>query len=287
MPWAIPLVQIGIRELILPAIGVVTAVILGWYLTTPKGLVTWAGIVKWAEAQIKKPVEWALEGIKSGLRDVANAWENFRTALKSYVADTYDYIWKMHDWIMDHINYYVMPKIEALEDWRWDVSSWLHKYIEGAINELIEWKNYLMTNVINPILSRLFTLEAWRTSVSAWLHSYIEPLIYDTISKLDALKELMVQSFEDVWNVIQDIWNAIQDIWKSIQNLGKTLSDFMSQFDEMAKELQSDSDFITNLDGDWLILAYLEIMRPVISNRMDDIINVINEGLNNVKKHAA
>jgi len=140
MPIALPLVAISVKPLIIGALGTVTAVILGWYLSTPRGIVTWRRLVFWVETQIKAPVEWALSGIKKGLREAAEAWERFRMALSGYVDWVYSYIWKMHDWIMWKYWNVVIPWLQSLQTYLDDVRRYVYNTLAVSVAALTSWR---------------------------------------------------------------------------------------------------------------------------------------------------
>ena len=314
MPFALPFTVIAIKDILLPALGVVTAAIVGWYLTTPSGLVTWRRLVSWAEQQLKKPVEWALNGIKNGLREVAEAWESFRWALRTYVQEVFDYIWKMHDWIMGHIYAYVVPRIAVLEQWRRDAAAWLHNYIEATLLTLVQWRyavaNWLHTHVV----PRISALEAWRANVVAWLHNYIERLLLQTVAGLEAFKQATAKAFQDVWETFRSIragvlglatsllqgitTDVLPNVWELMKNLAASLAKatgisailsavgawFASLFDSIARELKPDMDFLDALELDWLLIAYLGITKPVLIDRADEVLNVLVSSFNQIAK---
>lgn len=305
MPFALPLVTIAIKPLIIAGLGVVTAAVLGWYLSTPKGAVTWKKIVAWADTQIKAPVEWALKGIKEGLKNVAEAWERFRKALSGYVDWVYDYIWKMHDWIMWKITGVVIPKIQILESWRYSVVKWLHSYIEVKVLNLEKWKAGVVKWLHSYIEPKVLLLEKWRYGVTNWLHGYIERLLINTMTGLQELKEAVSKAFEDVWKAINSLRqgavelglnlvrgitsDVLPNIEELIKNLVYSLSKAIgitgilsalgtwinSLLDNIAKELKDDIDFIDNLDLDWLLIAYLEYTKPVLIDEIEEVANII------------
>ena len=314
MPFALPFTVIAIKNILLPALGIVTAAILGWYLTTPRGLVTWGRLVSWAEQQLKKPVEWALNGIKNGLREVAEAWESFRWALRTYVQEVFDYIWKMHDWIMGHIYAYVVPRIAVLEQWRRDASAWLHNYIEATLLTLVQWR-YDITNWLHTyIVPKIYALEAWRANVVAWLHNYIERLLLETVASLEAFKQATAKAFQDVWEAFRSIragvlglatsllqgitTDVLPNVWELMKNLAASLAKatgipailsvvgawFASLFDNIAKELKADMDFLDALELDWLLIAYLGITKPVLIDRADEVLNVLFSSFKQIAK---
>jgi len=163
LPFALPFVAIGIKEVVFWAVGAIATTVLVWSLTTPSGRVTWSRIRAWVETQIKAPVEYALNGIKRGLAETAEAWDSFRKGLKAYIEWAYDYIWKMHDWIMAHIYEYVVPRIATLEKWRIDCAAWLHKVIEAnllyalrSLAELYTFVNhYSMANRLCKLVAHI------------------------------------------------------------------------------------------------------------------------------------
>jgi len=314
MPFALPLTTIAIKNILLPALGVVTAAILGWYLTTPSGLVTWGRIVSWAEIQLKRPVEWALNGIKNGLRQVAEAWESFRWALRAYVQEVFDYIWKMHDWIMDHIYAYVVPRIAVLERWRLDAAAWLHNYIEATLVSLVRWRYDVAAWIHTHIEPKIYALEAWRVDVAAWLHNFIERLLLQTVANLEAFKQATAKAFQEVWETFRSIragvlglatsllqgitTDVLPNVWELMKNLAASLAKvtgipailsvvgawFASLFDSIANELKADMDFLDALELDWLLIAYLGITKPVLIDRADEVLNVLFSSFNQIAK---
>ena len=314
MPFALPFTVIAIKDILLPALGIVTAAILGWYLTTPSGLVTWGRLVSWAEQQLKKPVEWSLNGIKNGLREVAEAWESFRWALRTYVQEVFDYIWKMHDWIMGHIYAYVVPRIAVLEQWRRDAAAWLHNYIEATLLTLVQWRNAVANWLNTYIAPKISALEAWRADVVAWLHNYIERLLLQTVASLEAFKQATARAFKDVWETFRSIragvlglatsllqgitTDVLPNVWELMKNLAASLAKatgipailsavgawFASLFDSIARELKPDMDFLDALELDWLLIAYLSITKPVLIDRADEVLNVLVSSFNQIAK---
>ncbi|MGE4446556.1 MAG: hypothetical protein AB7C92_07925 [Synergistaceae bacterium] len=305
MPYALPFTVIGIKDILLPALGVVTAAILGWYLTTPRGIVTWWRLVCWAEQQLKKPVEWALNGIKNGLWEVAEAWDSFRWAFSGYLQEVFDYIWQMHDWIMNYIYDYVVPRIAALERWRLDLEAWLHNYIEAKLVSLVRWR-YAVANWLHTyVVPRIYVLQACINNVLDYLYYYIERVLLDTVASLEAFKRATAKAFQDVWETFRSIragvlglaasllqgitTDVLPNVWELMKNLAASLAKvmgipailsvvgawFASLFNSIAKELKADMDFLDALESDWLLIAYLGITKPVLIDRADEVLNVL------------
>jgi len=235
MPFALPFTIVAIKDILLPALGIVTAVVLGWYLTTPRGLVTWGRLVSWAEQQLKKPVEWALNGIKNGLREMAEAWDSFRLALKTYVQEVFDYIWKMHDWIMSYIYAYIVPRIAVLEQWRRDAAAWLHNYIEATLLTLVQWRYAIANWLYTVIEPKIYALEVWKANVAAWLHNYIEKLLLETVASLETFKQATARAFQDVWEAFRSIRAGVLGLAASL--LQGITTDVLPNVGEMLKNL--------------------------------------------------
>jgi len=314
MPFALPFTIVAIKDILLPALGIVTAVVLGWYLTTPRGLVTWGRLVSWAEQQLKKPVEWALNGIKNGLREMAEAWDSFRLALKTYVQEVFDYIWKMHDWIMSYIYAYIVPRIAVLEQWRRDAAAWLHNYIEATLLTLVQWRYAIANWLYTVIEPKIYALEVWKANVAAWLHNYIEKLLLETVASLETFKQATARAFQDVWEAFRSIragvlglaasllqgitTDVLPNVGEMLKNLAASLARatgipailsiagawLASLFNNIAKELKADMDFLDTLEFDWLLTAYLSITKPVLIDKSDEVLSVL---YNDFKKIAS
>lgn len=305
MPFALPLVEIAIKPLIIGALGAVTAVILGWYLSTPSGLVTWGRLVSWVETQIKAPVEWALSGIKEGLKEAAEAWERFRWALSGYVDWVYSYIWQMHDWIMWKYWNVVIPWLQFLQTYLDDVRRYVYDTLAASIAALTSWRYAVAYWLHYYLEAKVIALENWRYAVANWLHSYIERLLLQTVAGLETLRQSTAEAFDDVWKAISSLRegaislglslvkgitsDVLPNIAELIRSLGISLSRAIgipailstlgawisSLFDSIAKELQPDIDFLDNLELDWLLIAYLQYTKPLVIDRADEVLNTI------------
>jgi len=314
LPFALPFVAIGIKEVVLWAVGVIATTVLVWSLTTPSGRVTWSRIRAWVETQIKAPVEYALEGIKRGLAETAEAWDSFRKGLKAYIEWAYDYLWKMHDWIMGYIYAYVLPRIATLEKWRVDCAAWLHKVIEANLLYALKSLAELWTIVNHYILRTLGELEAWRTACVKWLHTYIEKLLLQTRIELNLLKEVVRGGFEQVnkrfeeikagvislglevvsgltsdvlpgiWDVMKDFANKVAKATGLATAIGAVGTLINRLFDEMGRELKPDVDFLTEIELDPLLLAYLKLTKPAVIDRADELLNALVDSYNRIMR---
>lgn len=305
MPFAFPLVAIAVKPLIIGALGVVTAVMLGWYLSTPRGRVTWGRLVYWVETQIKAPIEWALSGIKKGLRETAEAWERFRRALSGYVHWVYRYIWQMHDWIMWKYRNIVIPWLQSLQTYLDNVRRYVYSTLAATVAALTSWR-YAVTHWLHNYLeAKVLALESWRYAVANWLHSHIERLLLQTVAGLETLRRSTAEAFDDVWKAISSLRkgaislglslvrgitsDVLPNITELIRSMGVSLSRAIgipailaalgawinSLLDSIARELQPDIDFLDNLEFDWLLIAYLQYTKPVVIDRADEVLNTI------------
>ena len=59
---------------------------------------------------------------------------------------------------------------------------------------------------------------------------------------------------------------------------------FASLFDNIAKELKADMDFLDALELDWLLIAYLGITKPVLIDRADEVLNVLFSSFKQIAK---
>lgn len=216
MPFALPLISIAIEPIIIGALGTLTAIILGWYLSTPRGRLTWANIVRWADVQLKRPVEWALNNIKVGLKNAANAWDDFRYALKSYVQSVDNTFAHTRSWVISYIHQWIWPAVRALERWRVDAAAWLHKVVEARIRTLENWRVDATAWLHKVIEARIKTLENWRTAFIDWLRSVLLVQMLDLMIWRNNLEDRLNKSFTQVWKTISSIRQGVINLGASI-----------------------------------------------------------------------
>jgi len=163
----------------------------------------------------------------------------------------------------------------------------------------------IRTFINHYILRALKELQAWRTACANWLHAYIEKLLLQIRVELNLLKDMVLTGFEHInkrfeeikagvlslglelvkgltSDVLPGIWDVVKDfagkvakatgLATVISAVGALISRL---FDEMARELQPDIDFLTDLEIDWLLIAYLKATKPVLIDRADELFNAI------------
>jgi len=314
LPVALPFVAIGIKELVLLGVGAIATTLLVWSLTTPSGRVTWSRIRAWVETQVKAPVEYALNGIKRGLGEVAEAWDSFRKGLKGYIDWAFDYLWKMHDWIMGHIYDYVVPRIAVLENWRKAFAGWFHREIEAKLRSGLQQLAELWVQFRQGVLKVLPEMQQKLSYYGRWIIDFGERKILEISAELAKLKEVVTANYLRFTKWLDEIKAGVKsfglELVKGLTSdvlprIGSVLKDFAGMvakatglatlisaigallnrlFDEIARELKPDIDFLTMFELDPLLLAYLRITKSVVIDRADEIMNSLLDSYNRIMK---
>jgi len=177
MPFALPFIAIGVKEILIPFLITTAVTVLGWSLVSPQGRLTWGNVVKWIDHNVKQVVEYIAKAAKEGFRRLSWEYYYLARAFESFINTLEWKFYAVRNYILSYISSYVLPRILTLEQWRIDAAAWLHSYIEANLIRLIEWKNNIVAWLHYYIEANLVQLIKWRIDVAAYIHNVIEKSI--------------------------------------------------------------------------------------------------------------
>ena len=188
MPVALPLILVGVGALAIFGLGYVAVESFKWYLSTPQGAATWDKIVKWVDAFIRAPIDWAFGGVKDGI-----------TAIADTLGLTYDGISALVDFVKS------LPKnMQAA------AATLITAAIFGRVTPLQAKLEKLVKLVTGTITARISTLESWRQSASNWLHKVIEVKIAAVALSVTALEKSLLTEITKVSGALTSAINTIK-----------------------------------------------------------------------------
>jgi len=294
MPFALPFIPVAVSEVLIPALGVVATVILGWYLSRPHGKVSWSGIVSWVETQVKAPIEWVFKGIKERFWDIARCFHNLYWGVRYYVDTARRFVINTKDYLKD----YVWDAIHYMAE---KFTSWIRRNVSTIWNSLKDLRDFvhyirytLITSLFEELTKQIVSLSNTFDILKEWVTDKVKELT-DSISLIKtgfvsfatAIAEGIFQDvIPDLRDIIKDFVRKaakVTGISALLSYIGTWIS---SLFDEIAKPLKPDIDFLEKLDLDWLLIAYLIKTKPVLIDKADEILNLLMESFNTVKKSA-
>jgi len=294
MPFAMPFVAIGVKEILIPFLITTAVTVLGWSLVSPQGRLTWANVVRWIEYNVKQVVEYIAKTAKEGFRRLS--WEYYYLArtIESFI-DTLE--WKFYavrKYILSYTSSYVLPRILTLEQWRINAAAWLHSFVETNLIKLINWKADVVAWLHSYIEAKIISLIQWRIDVSAYIHNVIERSIkalslelHQVRGRLGSLEGWAKGEIDAIKNFGLSFVNSLSvtlgqvftlDVKRLLKEYSQKLAkavgitavislilDALSKTtDKAAKEAIDSIDYADSLAFDELYLAWCKLVAPVL-----------------------
>jgi len=294
IPFALPFLPIAVSEVLIPALGAVAITVLGWYLSRPYGKVSWSGIVSWVETNIKAPVEWVFKGIKEKFWDIARCFHNAYWAVRYFTEKIESFVSNVRIHLREYVRNYteevarnVIEIRKAVTRTIWISIHDLRDYVNWIVDTFVPSALSAIEGLVTKIAEDFFDFKAktatsinhlWqqlsevRTGLISLSMSLIEGITSDVIPNINELTRDLIRKLSKALG-LEAIFSTF-GIWLS------------SLFDSVAKPLKSDMDFLERLDFDWLLIAYLIHTKPVLIDKADEILNLLMESFNTVKKSA-
>jgi len=292
MPFALPFIPVAVSEILIPALGVVAATVLGWYLSRPHGKISWSAIVSWVETNVKAPVEWVFEGIKDRFWETARAFHNLYWGVRYYTEKINDFVTNTRT----HLREYVRAYAEAVANSVIEARKAVTRRIWVSLHDLQDYVNWIRFTLIKWIRQHLETKIAEVYTDLVWLKKATSNSINRLWEQLDSVRTgLLTLGMTIVEGITTDVLPNIDELTKDLARklakaagLGAIFTAIgawiASLINSIARPLLKDMDFNDRLELDWLLLAYLTIEAPVLMKYSDDILNTLLIGFSGVKK---
>jgi len=292
MPFALPFIPVAVSEIIIPALGVVAATVLGWYLSRPHGKISWSAIVSWAETNIKAPVEWVFEGIKDRFWETARAFHNLYWGVRYYTEKINDFVTNTRTHLREYVRDYaeavannviearkavtrrIWQSLHGLEDYvnwiRFTLIKWIRQHLEAKIAEVytdLVWLKKATANSVNRLWEQL---DSVRTGLLTLGMTLVEGITTDVLPNIDELTKDLARKLAKATG-LGAIFTAIGAWIATLVN-------------SIAKPLQAEMDFLERQELDWLLVAYLAYTKPVVIDRAPEVLNTLLESFSYIKK---
>jgi len=316
MPFALPFVTIGIKEILIPLVITTAVTVLGWSLVSPQGRLTWGNIIRWIDHNVKQVVEYIAKTAKEGFRKLSWEFYYLASVFKSFINTLEWKFYAVRSYILSYLYSVVIPRIWRLEQWRIDAAVWLHSYIEANLIKLMKWRIDIAAWLHSYIQANLIRLMKWRIDISDYIHNVIERNITAlTLSlhqvrgtlwsleewvkkEIDALKSFGLSFVYSLSATLGQVFaldtkEALKEYFRKFAKAVGITSVISVIFDAIGKltgksaqEAIETIDYVDSLGIDELYLAWVKLVSPVLIGDFKELTSAVSQSFNSIVRNS-